>query len=43
MGNPERLRGARMTMADVVQSADVLAAAAGIQIVDELQANDSLP
>ena len=34
LGNPERLRGVRMPMADVVQAADVLAAAVGIEIVD---------
>jgi hypothetical protein len=34
LGNPERLRGVRMPMADVVQAADVIAAAAGIEIVE---------
>jgi len=34
IGNPERLRGVRMPMADVVQAADVLAAAAGIEILE---------
>jgi uncharacterized protein YjbI with pentapeptide repeats len=34
LGNPERLRGARMPWADVVQSADVLAAGLGIEIVE---------
>src|SRR2546423_1784716 len=34
VGNRERLRGVRMPMADVVQAADVIAAAAGIQIVE---------
>jgi uncharacterized protein YjbI with pentapeptide repeats len=34
IGNPEQLRGVRMPMADVVQAADVLAAAVGIEIVD---------
>ena len=34
VGNPERLHGVRMPMADVVQAADVIAAAAGIQIVE---------
>lgn len=33
-GNPERLRGVRMPWPDVVNSAGVLAAAAGIEIVD---------
>ncbi len=33
-GNPERLRGVRMPWMDVVSSAGVLAAAAGIEIVD---------
>ena len=34
IGNPDRLRGVRMSIADAVQAADVLAAAAGIEIVD---------
>jgi len=34
IGNPEQLRGVRMPLADVVQAADVLAAAAGIEIVE---------
>ena len=34
VGNPERLRGVRMPWADVVQAADVLALAVGIEIVD---------
>lgn len=34
VGNPERLRGVRMSLPDVVQAADVLAAAVGIEIVD---------
>ncbi len=33
-GNPERLRGVRMPWPDVVNSAGVLAAAAGIEIID---------
>ena len=34
IGNPERLRGVRMPWPDVVQAADVLAAAVGIEIVE---------
>jgi uncharacterized protein YjbI with pentapeptide repeats len=34
VGNPEQLRGVRMTWADVVEAAGVLAAAVGIQVVD---------
>ena len=34
VGNPERLRGVRMPLADAVQAADVLAAAVGIEIVE---------
>ena len=34
IGNPERLRGTRMPMADVLQAADVLAAAVGIEIAE---------
>jgi uncharacterized protein YjbI with pentapeptide repeats len=33
-GNPERLRGVRMPWPDVINSAGVLAAAAGIEIVE---------
>lgn len=35
IGNPERLRGVRMPLADAVHAADVLAAAAGIEIVGD--------
>jgi hypothetical protein len=34
VGNPERLRGVRMPWPDVVQAADVLAQAVGIEIVE---------
>ena len=34
IGNPERLRGVRMPWADIVQSADVLAAGLGIEIAE---------
>jgi uncharacterized protein YjbI with pentapeptide repeats len=34
LGNPERLRGVRMPWADIVQSADVLAAGLGIEIAE---------
>jgi uncharacterized protein YjbI with pentapeptide repeats len=34
IGNAERLRGVRMPWVDIVQSADVLAAGLGIEIVD---------
>ena len=33
-GNPERLRGVRMPWTDVLSAAGVLAAAAGIEIVE---------
>ncbi|HST25702.1 MAG TPA: pentapeptide repeat-containing protein [Gaiellaceae bacterium] len=35
VGNPDRLRGVRMPLADAVAAADVLAAAAGIEIVED--------
>jgi uncharacterized protein YjbI with pentapeptide repeats len=35
IGNPERLRGVRMSIIDVVEAADVIAAAAGIEIVGD--------
>jgi fluoroquinolone resistance protein len=34
IGNAERLRGARMTLGDLIQSADTLAAGLGIEIVE---------
>jgi hypothetical protein len=34
IGNAERLRGVRMPWADIVQSADVLAAGLGIEVAE---------